>query len=149
MVAQVLIALIRVYQLTLSRLIRLTLGNVCRFEPSCSRYAAACLAGHGALRGSLLSVKRLCRCHPFHPGGYDPPPPPRDAARERTRLLEGAAAPAESLFTNVTHVNRGEGEGEGKGSTGHGSARTREPDERTSPERPAGAALSEGLHGTR
>ena len=148
MVAQVLIALIRVYQLTLSRLIRLTLGNVCRFEPSCSRYAAACLASHGALRGSLLSVKRLCRCHPFHPGGYDPPPPPRDAARERTRLLEGAAAPAESL-SRRTNKNEGEGKGEGDGSTGHEPARPREPDERTSPERPAGAALSEGLHGTR
>ena len=73
MIARLLIALIRVYQLTLSRL----LGNVCRFEPSCSRYAVACLEGHGAARGTLLSVVRLCKCHPFHPGGYDPPPPPR------------------------------------------------------------------------
>jgi putative membrane protein insertion efficiency factor len=52
-------------------------GPVCRFEPSCSRYAAACIAGQGALRGSLLSLWRLCKCHPFHPGGFDPPPPPR------------------------------------------------------------------------
>jgi putative membrane protein insertion efficiency factor len=89
MVARFLIALIRVYQLTLSRLIRLTMGNVCRFEPSCSQYAAACLAGHGALRGSLLSLKRLCRCHPFHPGGYDPPPPPRNGTRRH------ASEPAE------------------------------------------------------
>ncbi|APR79572.1 Hypothetical protein A7982_04919 [Minicystis rosea] len=76
MVTRLLIALIRVYQLTLSRLILAAFGPVCRFEPSCSRYAAACLEGHGALRGSLLSLKRLCKCHPFHPGGYDPPPPP-------------------------------------------------------------------------
>ena len=80
--ARLLLALIRVYQLTLSRLIRWAAGDVCRFEPSCSAYAAACIADHGALRGSLLSVRRLCRCHPFHPGGYDPPPP-RLRAEER------------------------------------------------------------------
>ena len=70
-VAKLLIFLIRIYQRTLSPL----LGNVCRFEPSCSRYAVACLENHGALRGSLLSVVRLCKCHPFHPGGVDLPPP--------------------------------------------------------------------------
>ncbi|MEO8796662.1 MAG: membrane protein insertion efficiency factor YidD [Polyangiaceae bacterium] len=78
-IARVLLALIRIYQLTLSRLI----GPVCRFEPSCSRYSAACISSHGALRGSLLSVRRLCKCHPFHPGGFDPPPPPKNARRER------------------------------------------------------------------
>lgn len=138
MVAQVLLALIRVYQLTLSRLIRLTLGNVCRFEPSCSRYAAACLEGHGALRGSLLSLKRLCRCHPFHPGGYDPPPPPRDPARERRGLFQGAAA--------------GDLKTQSEGAQGHGPARPdkpNQPNERLCPERPAQTALSEGLHGTK
>ncbi|WP_104979703.1 membrane protein insertion efficiency factor YidD [Sorangium cellulosum] len=84
MLAKLLLALIRAYQVTLSRLIVAAMGPVCRFEPSCSRYAAACIVGHGALRGSLLSLKRLCRCHPFHPGGFDPPPPPR--------LRRGAAA---------------------------------------------------------
>ena len=69
--AKLLVFLIRIYQRTLSPL----LGNVCRFEPSCSRYAVACLENHGALRGSLLSVVRLCKCHPFHPGGLDLPPP--------------------------------------------------------------------------
>jgi putative membrane protein insertion efficiency factor len=73
MIARLLIALVRLYQLTISRL----LGPVCRFEPSCSRYAVACLESHGAIRGSLLSIVRLCKCHPFHPGGYDPPPSPR------------------------------------------------------------------------
>jgi uncharacterized protein len=76
MVAKLLLAMIWVYQVTLSRLILAAMGPVCRFEPSCSRYAAACILDHGALRGSLLSLKRLCRCHPFHPGGFDPPPPP-------------------------------------------------------------------------
>ncbi|XXZ15212.1 membrane protein insertion efficiency factor YidD [Sorangium sp. So ce315] len=85
MMAKLLLALIRAYQMTLSRIIVALMGPVCRFEPSCSRYAAACILGHGALRGSLLSLRRLCRCHPFHPGGFDPPPPPR--------LRRGAAAP--------------------------------------------------------
>ncbi|MDP9001164.1 MAG: membrane protein insertion efficiency factor YidD [Myxococcota bacterium] len=66
------IALVRLYQRTVSRL----LGSVCRFQPSCSHYAVACLEAHGAIRGSLLSIVRLCKCHPFHPGGYDPPPAP-------------------------------------------------------------------------
>jgi putative membrane protein insertion efficiency factor len=73
MFARALILLIRIYQRTLSPL----LGPVCRFEPSCSRYAVKCLEYHGALRGSWLSVRRIARCHPFNPGGYDPPPPPR------------------------------------------------------------------------
>lgn len=71
--ARVLLFLIRVYQRAVSPF----LGNVCRFYPSCSRYAAACIASHGAARGTLLSVVRLCKCHPFHPGGVDLPPPPR------------------------------------------------------------------------
>jgi uncharacterized protein len=70
LLAQFLIFLIRIYQLTLSRL----LGPVCRFHPSCSRYAAECLRLHGAARGSWLALKRIAKCHPFHPGGYDPPP---------------------------------------------------------------------------
>jgi uncharacterized protein len=70
LVTRVLLGLIRFYQAAISP----WLGRACRFEPSCSRYAAGCLEAHGALRGSLLSVKRLCKCCPFHPGGYDPPP---------------------------------------------------------------------------
>ena len=71
---RLLLGLVRAYQIVLSPL----LGGRCRFEPSCSRYAAACLETHGALRGSLLSIVRLCKCHPFHPGGIDPPPAPRE-----------------------------------------------------------------------
>jgi putative membrane protein insertion efficiency factor len=70
MIAKLFIVFIRVYQRTISPL----LGPVCRFEPSCSRYAVTCLERHGALKGSLLSFLRLCKCHPFHPGGVDHPP---------------------------------------------------------------------------
>ncbi|MBL8611817.1 MAG: membrane protein insertion efficiency factor YidD [Myxococcales bacterium] len=69
--SKLLVALVRLYQVTLG----LFMGGRCRFHPSCSNYAIGCLEAHGAARGSLLSFQRLCKCHPFHPGGYDPPPP--------------------------------------------------------------------------
>jgi uncharacterized protein len=62
--------LIRAYQMTLSHLA----FTQCRFVPSCSHYALEAVARYGALRGSLLGVKRILRCHPLHPGGYDPVP---------------------------------------------------------------------------
>lgn len=74
MIRTVLLFVIRVYQLTLSRL----LGPSCRFEPSCSHYTATCIERFGALRGSWLGVRRIARCHPFNPGGFDPPPRPDD-----------------------------------------------------------------------
>ena len=50
------------------------LGANCRFFPSCSDYAYEAIDRHGAVAGTFLAACRLCRCHPFHPGGYDPVP---------------------------------------------------------------------------
>lgn len=67
---QVLIAPIRGYQWLISPL----LPPRCRFVPSCSSYAIEALERHGAAQGGWLAVKRICRCHPLNPGGYDPVP---------------------------------------------------------------------------
>jgi putative membrane protein insertion efficiency factor len=69
-IRRLLVLLVRLYQ----RLISPLLPRACRFHPSCSVYAVEALERHGALRGTWLAVKRLARCHPFHPGGLDPVP---------------------------------------------------------------------------
>jgi hypothetical protein len=61
-------ALIRLYRYMISPM----LPNSCRFTPSCSEYSLEAVSKHGALKGSYLSFKRILKCHPFHPGGYDP-----------------------------------------------------------------------------
>lgn len=66
----ILMALVRVYQLFISPL----LPPSCRYMPSCSAYALEALERHGAVRGGWLAVRRIARCHPFRPGGYDPVP---------------------------------------------------------------------------
>jgi len=67
---RVLIAAVAAYRYALSPM----LGRSCRFHPSCSEYAQEALERHGALRGLWLALRRLGRCHPWHPGGYDPVP---------------------------------------------------------------------------
>ncbi len=66
----VLVFFVRVYQYTLSPF----LGPSCRFYPSCSEYTRQAIQRHGPLSGLNLAVKRILRCHPFHPGGVDPVP---------------------------------------------------------------------------
>jgi len=65
-----LLLLLRAYKLGLSPF----LGQNCRFYPSCSDYAAEAIRAHGAARGGWLAARRLCKCHPWHPGGPDPVP---------------------------------------------------------------------------
>ena len=62
--------LIRCYQVALSPL----WGPTCRFVPSCSEYAREAIINHGICKGAWLALRRILRCHPFHPGGYDPVP---------------------------------------------------------------------------
>lgn len=71
--ARVLRGVVHAYRWTLAPV----LGCNCRFHPSCSAYALEALARHGAARGSLLAARRILRCNPWNPGGYDPVPPPR------------------------------------------------------------------------
>lgn len=66
-----LIGFLKVYRKVISPMY----GDVCRFYPSCSAYALEAVQLHGAVRGSWLTVRRLARCHPWNPGGYDPVPP--------------------------------------------------------------------------
>ncbi len=68
--AWVLLFCVRLYVIFLSPIF----GGACRFYPSCSNYAYEAVARHGAVRGTALTVKRLLRCHPFTPGGFDPVP---------------------------------------------------------------------------
>jgi putative membrane protein insertion efficiency factor len=67
--SKVFILLIKLYQ-------KVTLFKrpSCRFYPSCSQYAVEAITKYGAVKGGWLTVKRISRCHPFHPGGYDPVP---------------------------------------------------------------------------
>jgi len=73
LVARSLLALVSGY----SRAVSPLLPPTCRYLPTCSAYAAEALTVHGAVRGSLLTVRRIARCHPFVAGGYDPVPPVR------------------------------------------------------------------------
>lgn len=89
LLASALLGLIRGYQRTLSPVLPALFGPGCgcRFAPSCSHYAAEAVQVHGAFRGSWLGLRRLVKCTPLHPGGFDPVPPAKSYARrcERTR----------------------------------------------------------------
>lgn len=74
---RLLVAPVRAYQYCISPL----LAPHCRFHPTCSTYAIEAIEAHGALRGAWLAVKRIARCHPFHPGGADPVPGRTESGR--------------------------------------------------------------------
>lgn len=66
----IILGFIRLYQNTVSR----ALPPTCRFVPSCSEYAYQAIERYGVIKGGWMAIKRIARCHPFHPGGYDPVP---------------------------------------------------------------------------
>jgi hypothetical protein len=76
---KVLLFLIKIYQKFISKL----LGKNCRFYPSCSSYTYQAIEEHGCFIGIFLGIKRILKCHPFHPGGYDPVPPSRKKAKNK------------------------------------------------------------------
>jgi putative membrane protein insertion efficiency factor len=83
LLARMLMAMVVAYR----RYVSPVLPARCRFYPSCSAYSLEALQKHGAIRGTALTIWRLLRCHPFHPGGYDPVP---DPIRHRPADVTGA-----------------------------------------------------------
>lgn len=110
LLAKIMLALIRGYQLTFSAL----MGKQCRFYPSCSHYAADAIRHYGALRGGFMGARRILRCHPWNPGGYDPVPPPDfysekdgNCAIDAPEAKNGAAAQPQGTEINIpTHTDR-------------------------------------------
>lgn len=74
-VKSVMIGMIRIYQWTISPLITVSFGHVCRYQPTCSHYAVEALQVHGPIKGGWLATKRILSCNPFGGFGYDPVPP--------------------------------------------------------------------------
>jgi|GEM_PF-271261 putative membrane protein insertion efficiency factor len=108
MISTPLIGIIRLYKRWLSPM----LPNACRFQPTCSSYAIEALQVHGALRGSVMALKRIGRCHPLHPGGYDPVPKRREAEAEGN-LTEGSALRAREAEAEGNALRAREAETEG------------------------------------
>jgi uncharacterized protein len=122
-VKYVLVGLIKAWRLLISPLY----GNVCRYYPSCSAYALRAVGVHGAIKGTWLAVRRLLRCHPWAPGGYDPVPGTpefeeeiRDQALRSSRMDSEpghgqnpvAAAPAPTdLRDDISHDIAASGQG--------------------------------------
>lgn len=88
----IIFALLRVYKVVLSPAMHSVAGmaGACRFQPTCSEYAAIAIAEHGAFRGGAMALMRLLRCHPLHRGGFDPVP----ASRGTPQPAAGVGRPA-------------------------------------------------------
>ncbi len=83
-IRSIVLLLIRGYQLGISPV----MANRCRFYPSCSSYALEAITKYGVLKGGYLSCRRLLRCHPFHPGGYDPVPDNQQASAVKQKQVD-------------------------------------------------------------
>lgn len=96
----ILILMVRIYRVTLCPAKPFLFGPLahCRFTPSCSEYALEAVKTHGALRGSWLAAKRICRCHPWGECGHDPVPPEKNKKRSARAGLN-ASLPAEPMGT--------------------------------------------------
>ena len=68
------LGIIKLYQWTFGRLLSVLAPNTCRFYPTCSHYGYEAIQKYGAFKGGWMAVKRIARCQPFHPGGFDPVP---------------------------------------------------------------------------
>jgi uncharacterized protein len=108
-VQYILILLVRLYQWMLSPVLRLVTGPHagCRFTPTCSQYALEAIQSHGALGGSWLALKRICRCHPWGGCGHDPVPERRKAESEKaeTVRLAGSVVLGDPINSQLSTLN--------------------------------------------
>jgi|GEM_PF-537190 len=104
--ARVLLAFLWLYQRTLSPVLPVITGGSCgcRFFPSCSHYAVGAIREHGALMGTLLALRRLGKCTPLHPGGFDPVPPRRRPRCVATRIAPSSRRVNTWTEESVPHV---------------------------------------------
>ncbi|MDY7539650.1 membrane protein insertion efficiency factor YidD [Undibacterium sp. 5I1] len=97
-----LLLLLRFYKLAISPM----LGQNCRFYPSCSDYAAEAIREHGAAKGCLLAGKRVCKCHPWHPGGVDPVPQ-KSEKNSFVPTSDGRSKKRQAAYAkNATHATK-------------------------------------------
>lgn len=98
----ILLLLLRFYKYAISPM----LGQNCRFYPSCSEYAATAIDTHGALKGSWLAGRRLCKCHPWHPGGIDLVPPADEKKQTTPTSDKCAVSPQPHRDTDSCQSNQ-------------------------------------------
>jgi uncharacterized protein len=110
------ILLVRLYRLILSPFIAFLAGpsGACRFEPSCSQYAVEALKTHGAITGSWLAAKRICRCHPAGECGKDPVPSKPQIWKRNPTLDKVVDRSTFPRVTKILPLPKGEGRGEGE-----------------------------------
>ena len=89
---RVLLVLLAVYRWCISPLLHALMPGGCKFEPTCSRYAAEAIEMHGASHGGWMALRRLLRCHPFTRGGFDPVPLPNDAGQTQSKSVASLEA---------------------------------------------------------